>query len=212
VSGLKAIGNAVSVGVLRTQYSQLLVENLPAVADFIKSPSDDWADVKLAMRQSATDYQEPMRSLDAWKYGEVNMTTGHQWAMYAIDLAGRSDEQRHRETTEEHTVDGPSTVNGRLGVGDRQIDKSVDASSAGGFFDVYVIRLTAPAKVAIQMACVPCRPQLNVFDQSQKAVASNDGGIGKPAKIEKSLPAGTYTVFAGTFNGQVGNYSMSIKY
>jgi hypothetical protein len=90
-------------------------------------------------------------------------------------------------------------IEARLGFGDCEF--SVDNS----YVDVYELTLAAPATIAIDMVSAEVNSYLGLFDATGTFLGEDDnsGGSGN-AQLVRSLPAGTYRIWANTIAGGIG--------
>lgn len=211
IKSLNELRAATRVGMLRAQYSEKLVATLPQVRTFAESREAGWFDVKLAMTNAVLHYQRPMASIESWKDAGWNMGMGGRWVDYVETLRANGDEETHTEKPDDQPISIGSAVTGRLGAGDASMSKMLDASSEGGFNDKWSLELTSPANVTVSMTSEPCRPHLTLTDGSGKRLDADSGPYGGDASIHKSLPAGRYRIWAGSFSSQVGSYKLSVK-
>ncbi|MDQ4081051.1 MAG: Ig-like domain-containing protein, partial [Gemmatimonadota bacterium] len=96
------------------------------------------------------------------------------------------------------------TKNGELRTEDCALDD-------GSFSDRWLLTLSAPTTVRLDLASDAFDPYLLVTNAEGDVVASDDdGGDDDNARIEVPLPAGTFIVWANTFAaGQTGAYAIS---
>jgi hypothetical protein len=64
LASLKSLKAATEIGMLRSQYSQKLVELLPQVSEFVSSKETTWVDARLAMLQAIEYYRMPLSTLE----------------------------------------------------------------------------------------------------------------------------------------------------
>lgn len=193
---IEEIHKAVRVGVLRPQYSELLVKHLPRITDFIEKPGQDWADARIAMEKAVTKFQTPMRSPAAWTSASESLTMGGQWAAYAKWLREQPGEVNHRERPFRGTMAIGQPVRGRLGEGDtnpppgvRQYEDQAEYPA-----DVYDLELAQDGTLsfAVDSAPGPKEPRIVLVDAAGKTIET----ISRPNVMwARGLKAGRYTVW-----------------
>jgi hypothetical protein len=208
VESLRSLRAATEIGLLREQYSQKLLELLPAVNEFANAPGDDWADVRLSMQGASRRYQAPMSSVDSWKYAGDYMLQAARRGDYAAKLANYPNEASHREEPAVQTLELGDPVMGRLGVGDQIMSSKLDRSTEGGFNDVYRFTVTAKSRLEITMTCEPCTSHLTLVLAGRKL--EGDYGGGGQSTIRFDAVPNTYEVWAGTEQGEVGEYRLKV--
>lgn len=208
LAALSALEAATEVGMLRTQYSDKLVELLPVVREFVKSGSG-WQDVRLAMAKAEEHYKAPMESLDAWGNASTSMSAAAVWVDYSKSLAALPNEEHHEERQEIKAIGLGDSVSGRLGFGDVLLPKSVDWSAAGGFHDRYELSLGTATRVLLRAVARPCSAHLVVTDAGGKKI-EGDFGLHGNSSIKRALPAGKYSIWVGTMEGEIGNYTLAV--
>jgi hypothetical protein len=208
LAALKTLRAATEVGMLRTQYSEKLVEVLPSAREFIKG-TDGWADLRIAIAHAYDDYKRPMETLESWKYADLAMTAAAMWVDYADTLAKLPDEQNHLERETMEAISVGQDKRGRLGVGDIMMPEKLDRSAAGGFNDIYSFSLSTAARISLRLESHPCTPHLTLVDSTGKKL-EGDMGAGGPSTIRKKLPPGTYRIWAGTIAREIGTYTLRL--
>jgi hypothetical protein len=90
-------------------------------------------------------------------------------------------------------------IEARLALGDCEF--SLDNS----YVDVYELTLAQPATVAIDMVSAEVDSYLGLFDATGVFIAEDDNSGGsRNAQLVRSLPAGTYRIWANTIEGGIG--------
>ena len=205
----KSMRAASQVGLLREQYSAKLVETMPAVQAFIAEDDKRWINVKAALVALAANYQAPMADLQSWNLASTYMGRAARWLAYADDLSTRPGEETATGIEETKPLNQSDAVTGRLMIGDAQMDRSLDASSVGGLNDRFTIEVPTYSTLEILMTCAPCDPHLTLVDPKGKKVDGDAGSGGTSKLSKKNLSPGTYTIWAGTYARQVGDYKLT---
>ena len=93
----------------------------------------------------------------------------------------------------------PQRIEAQLALGDCEF--SLDNS----YVDVYELTLAAPTTVAIDMVSAEVDSYLGLFDGAGVFLAEDDNSGGtRNAQLVRSLPAGTYRIWANTIAGGIG--------
>ena len=193
-----------------------MIEILPRVLAFIRSQGGTYADVRILMAQAVSSYRQPLAGTDlssmaaSWKYGGEDISWAGSIVNHARYLAKLSGEETHREDSTERKLSLGDRVGGRLGTGDRIMERATDRSTVGAFNDVFYLRLDRPTSLSVSLQASWCTPHLTLTDESGKQLAGNLGGK-DGARITKKLPAGVYHIWAGAEGpGELGSFELMV--
>lgn len=207
---LHEIDAATRAGMLRPQYNDVVLAAMPQVDHFLRS-GDGWADVRLAMESAAMLYQKALEGTASWQNAEQYWREAGRRLEYADRLARDREERDHRESPEPRPMHVGTQVNGRLGTGDRQMPQQIDRSSIGAFNDVWDLQLAGAASLVITMESDVFQPHLTIVDATGRKV-EGDMGYGTRSEIRRTVPAGTYTIWAGAVTPRdIGTYSLTVR-
>ncbi len=209
LAALDEIGKAVRVGVLRPQYADLMVAQLPRVMAFLDTPDEDWMDVRLALQAARHEYEGPLRSIEAWSNGSAYITEAGLWVLYAKWIREQPDARTHREAPFKGQLQLDTPVEGRLGFGDSKLPAELAryAELPSAPAEAYEIDLPQPGKLTLEVTSpTPGHPSLVVIDSFGKVLDSDSSG-----RLKKDLKAtGHHTVWV--VGNPVGTYKLTANF
>jgi hypothetical protein len=207
---LREIDAATKAGMLRQQYSDVVVSVMPDVEAFLRS-ADGWDDVRLALGAAAARYDRPLQDAPGWLNAEQHWREASMRLDYAERLARNRSERQHRESPEPRSLTLGAVVDGRIGTGDQEMPPAVDRSTIGAFNDVWRLEVAAPTALVIAMTSDIFQPHLTLVDANGRQV-DGDMGYGTRSEIRKTVPPGSYTIWAGAAHPQeIGTYSLAVR-
>lgn len=210
VDALHDMEAATRAGMLRPQYNDVVLAAMPHVDRFLRA-GDGWADVRLAVAAAATLYQKPLEGPASWQNAEQHWREAGRRLEYADRLVRDREERDHQESPELRQTQMGMQVNGRLGTGDRQMPQQIDRSSVGAFNDVWELEVAAATGLVITMESDIFQPHLTLVDSTGRKL-EGDMGYATRSEIRKTVPAGTYTIWAGAATPrEIGTYSLMVR-
>jgi hypothetical protein len=201
--------NALSSGSVNRENYNVYLAKAEGAAGFANG-SGGWADIRMAMRSALTEYQDAATK-DGWDKRDEFWRRAHFDLMWAAELEKRDANTPGRiEDPTPRPLRIGQQVRGRLGVGDRQMTKAIDATAIGAFNDLWGIELRGSATVVIEMSSNVLTPRVTLLDESDRVLASETAEFSH-VTLRRRLTTGAYRIMAGTSKASdVGTYTLMV--
>jgi hypothetical protein len=173
-------------------YREKLAELVPMLAPFMKNPSEEWRDVRMAMEYAVRQYEASFANRRWTESFHVHL--GDVAVVYAKQLAkDREAERARREQPLTRQLVLPGTVEGRFGYGDREMPPEIERESAGAYYDVLEVDVPRPGLLTFDLRTPYSGAHLALLDTSGDIMDRVLSPNGYP-RMQQPVVQGKYTV------------------